>query len=234
MARKKGKFITVEGGEGSGKTTQAHLIFDALNNSGVPAILTREPGGTGGAESIRDLLVKGETGRWDRITETLLYFAARRDHVEKLIKPALERGEWVVCDRFTDSTKAYQGYGYGVQLELIDGLHKLTIGDFGPDLTLVFDIDVERGLHRSVSRDEKISEDKKEDRYERMGDVFHKNVRRGFLEVAKANKGRCVVIDASDSIKEVHAEAVNIVNSRLDQKISACSIDEIKEAVGGN
>ena len=97
----------------SGKTTQAKLLFESLNNAGIPTIFTREPGGTEGAEEIRHLLVEGETGRWDKVTETILFFAARRDHVEKLIKPALKRGEWVVCDRFTDSTKAYQGYGEG-------------------------------------------------------------------------------------------------------------------------
>jgi len=217
-----GKFITFEGGEGSGKTTQAKLLFEALNNNKIATIFTREPGGTDGAEAIRNLLVKGETGRWDRITETLLYFAARRDHVQKLIKPSLERGESVICDRFTDSTIAYQGYGHGVKTELINGLHKITLGEFKPHLTLVFDIDIEKGIGRAKAREKK-SDGQKEDRYERMDSIFHKNVRRGFLEIAKNDSKRCVVINADGKINEIHNAVIFKVNLHLGTKISPLS-----------
>lgn len=221
-----GKFITVEGGEGCGKTTQAKLLFEALNNSGIPTILTREPGGTDGAEQIRDLLVKGETGKWDKITETLLYFAARRDHLTKLIMPALERGEWVICDRFTDSTIAYQGYGHGVKLEIIKGMNKLTVGDFQPDLTLLFDIDVEAGIARAHAREKKVVGEK-EDRYERMGGIFHKNVRRGFIEIAKAENKRCAVVDASATIERVHNSAVSQLNFYLKTNVRELNTAQI-------
>ena len=221
MADKKtqGKFITFEGGEGSGKTTQSKMLFDALNKSGIPTIYTREPGGTDGAEAIRKLLVEGETGRWDKITETLLFFAARHDHVEKLIKPSLARGEWVICDRFTDSTLAYQGYGHGMSIEVINGMHKLTLGDFEPDATYIFDIDYEAGVKRARAREDNIVHKKKEDRYERMESIFHKNVRRGFLEIAKKNEERCEVLDASLSINEIHNALISRVNFRFQTKI---------------
>lgn len=215
----KGKFITFEGGEGCGKTTQSKLLFDALNKAGIPTIYTREPGGTDGAETIRDLLVQGETGRWDKITETMLLFAARHDHVARLIKPALTRGEWVICDRFTDSTIAYQGYGEGMQIEIIKGLHKLTLGDFWPDLTFVFDIDYEVGVERAKTREADNKHKKSEDRYERMEPIFHKNVRRGFLEIAKEDKDRCELIDASGSIEEIQKKITSLTNSHFQTKL---------------
>lgn len=222
-----GRFITVEGGEGSGKTTQARLLFEALNNAGIPTLLTREPGGTDGAEDIRALLVRGETGRWDRITETLLYFAARRDHVHKFIRPALDRGEWVICDRFTDSTCAYQGYGHGVQLELIHGLHRLILGEFNPDLTLIFDIDAEQGIARAHAREGSIQHRSAEDRYERMGAIFHKNVRRGFIEIAKAEDKRCAVIPAAGSVESIHHTTVSRVQFRFGKPLSELSPPQI-------
>ncbi len=212
MSNEIGKFITFEGGDGCGKTTQARLLFETLNESGIPVLFTREPGGTDGAEEIRNLLVTGETGKWDRTTETLMFFAARHDHVEKLIKPALQRGEWVICDRFTDSTLAYQGYGHGVKLELIKGLHRLTLGDFQPDLTFIFDLDTELGIKRATARIKETSDVEKEDRYERMGKIFHNNVRRGFLEIAKENSDRCFPINANDTISDLHIRVVSKVN----------------------
>jgi len=229
MTKKIGKFITFEGGEGSGKSTQAKLLFEALNDAGIPTILTREPGGSDGAEIIRELLITGETGKWDRLTETLLFFAARRDHVEKLIKPALGRGEWVICDRFTKSTMAYQGYGHGVQMELIEGLHKLTLGDFWPDLTFIYDIDIEKGIARAHAREDSSGKEKKEDRFERMGDIFHKNVRRGFLELSQKYPEICVVINADDTIFDIHTVTVMNTNSHFDKKIVASSKEEIDE-----
>lgn len=214
MAQLKGTFITLEGGEGCGKTTQSKLLFKALNEHGIPTLHTREPGGTDGAEAIRHLVVEGETGRWDRITETLLYFAARRDHVEKLIRPSLERGEWVICDRFTDSTVAYQGYGHGVSIDLIKGLHRLTLGSFFPEVTFILDIDEAKGIERAHNREAKQGAPV-EDRYERMGSVFHKNVRRGFLEIAKLDRERYVSISADQNIKSVHHAIVSQLNFHL-------------------
>lgn len=221
-----GKFITVEGGEGCGKTTQARLLFAALKASGVPAVLTREPGGTAGAEEIRALLVTGATGRWDRLAETLLYSAARREHVEKLIKPALERGEWVICDRFSDSTHAYQGYGHGVSGELIANLSRMILGGFKPDLTLLFDMDTEKAITRARARENKVS-GAKEDRYERMDYSFHENVRRGFLAIAGDDPERCAIIDADQSIMDIHRAAVSQARSRLGAQIDALAQPEI-------
>src|SRR3546814_6711258 len=134
-----GRFITQEGGEGAGKSTQLTLLLDGLRNTGRPAIATREPGGSPGAEEIRHLLVRGEAGRWDAITEALLHCAARRDHLIRTIRPALERGDWVLCDRFADSTMAYQGCGLGLGRWPVELLHRLTVGAFWPDLTIVLD-----------------------------------------------------------------------------------------------
>lgn len=215
----RGRFITFEGGEGCGKTTQAKMLFDALNKASIPTIYTREPGGTDGAEAIRELLVQGETGRWDKTTETLLFFAARRDHVEKLIKPALERGEWVICDRFTDSTMAYQGYGEGMSMTVINGLNKLILGDFKPDVTYMFDIDYDAGVARAKTREDSKTHKKKEDRYERMDSIFHKNVRRGFLEIAKSDSARCEVINAAGTIEETHKLVISKFNTRFKKSI---------------
>jgi dTMP kinase len=203
-----GKFITCEGGDGCGKSTQLGLLFDALFNAGVDAVRTREPGGTEGANAIRKLLVEGDYP-WDGVSESLLHFAARRDHVEKLIKPRLERDEWVVCDRFVDSTMAYQGYGYELDKEFIEQLHKLTIDNFKPDLTLIFDIDVEQGLKRTRSRGDA------EDRYEKMDVSFHHRLREGFLAIAENDAQRCVLIDAVGSIADVHANVITTVNNRF-------------------
>lgn len=213
-----GKFITFEGGDGCGKTTQAKLLFNLLNEADISTLFTREPGGTEGAEDIRKLLVTGETGRWDKMTETLLYFAARRDHVLNLIKPSIERGEWIVCDRFTLSTFAYQGYGAGLSINYIEGLHKFSIGDFTPDFTIVYDIETEFALDRVKHRtdNENVNHAKPEDRYEKMSDPFHKNVRRGFLEMAKKLndelENRCAVINSNNSIKEIHDVTVKKIN----------------------
>ncbi len=211
----KGKFIVFEGGEGCGKSTQAKLLFDVLNEKGVPTLYTREPGGTDGAEAIRRLLVEGESGRWDKITETLLFMAARRDHVERLIRPALERGEWVICDRFFLSTLAYQGYGHGVQLEVLKGLHKLTLGEFAPDFTMVFDIDWETGVEAAKAREVANVHKDSEDRFERMSSLFHKNVRRGFLTLAKEMGGNVQVINASGTILGVHMKVIDLCNEAL-------------------
>jgi dTMP kinase len=193
-----GHFITFEGGEGAGKTTQIKLLVERLREEGHDVVVTREPGGTPEAEKIRSLLVQRDGGNWDPLSECLLFFTARRMHCETLIKPALKEGKIVICDRFTDSTIAYQGYGHCFDLSLIRRIQELTIGDFNPDKTLILDLPVEIGLSRSKAR---LSESaSQEDRFEGLNIEFHQRLRDGFLEIAKNDPDRCVIIDANYSI----------------------------------
>lgn len=205
----RGRFITLEGGEGAGKSTQASRLAGVLRASGAEVVLTREPGGSPGAEEIRALLVDGDVARWDAVTETLLHFAARCDHLLNTIAPALDRGAWVISDRFVDSTVAYQGYGHGVPLKLIDELARICIADRRPDLTLILDLPVAVGLARANRRGTA------EDRYERMNDEFHARVRDGFREIARREPSRCVVVDASGDVEAVHRAVVEAVTRRL-------------------
>jgi dTMP kinase len=209
-----GRFITFEGGEGAGKTTQLGLLSESLQRAGIPVLLTREPGGSIGAEEIRNLLVTGSIGRWDAISEALLHFAARRDHVEIKIKPALEDGTWVLCDRFTDSSMAYQGYGYGLGREKIEALQQFAIGEFLPDLTLILDMPVEVGLARAAGRDADKS------RYEQLDTDFHERVRDGFREIAIAEPKRCIVVDAQDSVVAVQDALRNAIVDRFDVELA--------------
>lgn len=195
---KPGRFISFEGGEGTGKTTQIRLLADRLRQNGIDVLTTREPGGTPSAELIRGLLVSGETDRWLPVTEAYLHAAARVEHVTRLIRPKLQSGAWVLSDRFYDSSRAYQGMGQGLGLELIDQLARLSIGTFKPDLTIVLDLPVEIGLPRANLRS-----GGGEDRYERMGTVFHEKLRTAFLEIASAEPERCHVIDARPDIETV-------------------------------
>lgn len=204
-----GRFITFEGGEGTGKSTQVVLLASALRSRGITVVTTREPGGSDGAEAIRALLVSGETGRWDGITEALLHFAARRDHLLRTIWPALERGEWVISDRFADSSLAYQGFGHGLSAGTIASLYRIAVGRFVPDLTLVLDLPVEEGLKRAGIRGGA------EDRYERMGLGFHQRMRQGFLGIAADNPRRCAVIDAVPPPDIVHRAVLATVEARL-------------------
>ncbi|PHR93275.1 MAG: dTMP kinase [Robiginitomaculum sp.] len=188
-----GKFITLEGGEGAGKTTQAVRIKDALAEANIEAVLTREPGGTFGAEAIRDLVLSGTHERWSGMTELLLMYAARLDHMDKLIKPALERGAWVICDRFSDSSMAYQGYARGLGQERVRAVHDTVMEGFAPDLTILFDIDPILALKRVQTRGEDLS------RFDTEGLAFHKTLREGFLEIARADPKRVKLIDATSS-----------------------------------
>ncbi|KAA1059033.1 dTMP kinase [Azospirillum sp. Vi22] len=205
----RGRFITLEGGEGAGKTTQIRLLADALIGWGKRVVLTREPGGSPGAEEIRGLLVSGETGRWGPVTEALLHTAARRDHLERTVWPALEAGHWVICDRFFDSTMAYQGYGLGLGRDLVATLQTTALGDFRPDLTLILDLPVEEGLARAAARRGG------EDRYERMDVAFHHRLRDGFLDIAAREPERCVVVDAGHPVEAVQAAILDHVTRRL-------------------
>lgn len=201
-----GRFITLEGGEGAGKTTQIGLLTAALRTRGVDVVTTREPGGAPGAEQIRTLLVEGEPGRWDAWTEALLHTAARRDHLRATVWPALEAGRWVISDRFYDSTVAYQGYGHGLGVEAVERLQALVLGDFAPDLTFVLDLPIDTGLARAAGRGGT------EDRYERMDHGFHQRLRNGYLDIARRHDNRCVVIDAAQSAEAVHQQIMSVVD----------------------
>ena len=205
----RGKFITVEGGEGAGKSTQVALLVDALGRAGIAAMATREPGGSPGAEAIRQLLLQGESERWDAVGEALLLYAARRDHIARTIEPALAAGHWVVCDRFTDSTLAYQGYGRGLPLAALAALQHFALGDFRPDLTLILDLPAAEGLGRAARRGAAA------DRFERLDRDFHQRLRDGFLAIAKVEPERCVVIDAAGEVGEVHRGIVAALATRL-------------------
>lgn len=213
----KGKFISFEGGEGGGKSTQLKLLATALQESGIDVLETREPGGSPDAELIRTLLVEGETDRWDAQTETLLHFAARRDHLNKVILPALNKGQWVLTDRYADSTMAYQGYGHGVSKKAIHGFYQFIAGNKQPDLTIILDLPAAEGLARADMRanEKAIKIQQKEDRYERMGLEFHSRLRDGFLDIARKNKKRCMVIDATKSIEEIQTNVRKLVFKRF-------------------
>lgn len=195
----RGRFVTLEGGEGAGKSTQARRLCAWLGARGVPAVATREPGGTPAAEEIRRLLVEGEPARWCGLSEALLHSAARREHVRRMIAPALATGRWVVCDRFIDSTMAYQGYVQGVGRERVALLCDWVAGEVPPDLTFVLDLDPVQGLERARARGEGA------DRYERMDADFHSRLRAAFLDIAARAPERCVVIDAAADVESVGA-----------------------------
>ncbi len=201
-----GIFVTLEGGEGAGKSTQSRRLKEAIEAQGRTILLTREPGGTPEGEKIRDLITQREGGNWTPTAECLLFFAARQMHVEKVIKPALARGEIVICDRFTDSTRSYQGYGHGFPLETIEQINTLSLGAFTPDLTFILDLPVEAGLKRSFAQKEQAAgREMTEDRFERLDKSFHEKLRQGFLAIAAANPARCRVVDAGQSPDEIFA-----------------------------
>jgi dTMP kinase len=189
-----GRFITLEGGEGAGKSTQQRRLADWLRRGGREVVETREPGGSPGAEEIRTLLVTGTAGRWDAVTEALLHFAGRRDHLRQTIEPALARGSWVVCDRFADSTMAYQGYGHGLGRAPVEALYALVVGSLKSDLTLVLDLPVAEGLARARRRNGGGTQ--QEDRYEQMDLAFHERLREGFHDIVAREPERCILIDA--------------------------------------
>ncbi|PHR60265.1 MAG: dTMP kinase [Robiginitomaculum sp.] len=209
-----GHFITFEGGEGAGKSTQIAALHDFLTSRGISVVCTREPGGTPNAELLRDLVVLGETGRWSALEEMLIMYTARSELVRTLIKPALKEGRWVLSDRFFDSTTVYQGYAGGVPLSRIRKLNEIVLGNFGPDLTLILDVPTNTGLHRVASRAETIS------RFEKQKVTFYEQVRDGYLQIAKENPKRCQVIDGTQSQMDVSQQIEQIVVKHFDAELA--------------
>jgi dTMP kinase len=206
---RRGKFISLEGGEGAGKSTQARMLRSALESRGISVLLTREPGGSPGAEEIRKLLVEGAPERWTPLAETLLFLAARADHVARAIEPALAAGTWVISDRFADSTFVYQGIARGLGVDFVRRLQQDALGDFQPDLTLVLDVNPQQGLARAHARAGG------ENRFEGFDDAFHARLREGFRAIATQEPQRCALIDASANVETIATEIWRVVSERL-------------------
>ncbi|RIA56459.1 thymidylate kinase [Dichotomicrobium thermohalophilum] len=202
-----GKFITLEGGEGAGKSTQAKRLRDRLEARGHSVVLTREPGGSPRAEQIRELLLSGKIEKFGGLAEAALFYAARHSHLEITIRPALDEGKWVVCDRFSDSTRAYQGAGGEVPLSMLEALERTIVWPTRPDLTLILDVPPELALERLKGTEK--------DRYEKMPLAFHQNLRSEFLNIARCEPWRCAVIDASVDPDTVEAAIWKVVEERL-------------------
>ena len=205
-------FITFEGGDGSGKSTQVNLLKDYLENLNFETIKTREPGGTPSAEILRDLLTTGEVEKWTPMSEALLMWASRYEHLIQVIEPALNSGKNVICDRFYDSTYAYQGVAHNLGLDKMEKLKKIIIGDIEPDVTFVLDIDPKVGLKRSLDRSNQ------ENRFESYNIDFHNKIRSAFLEIAKKNKNRCVVVDASLNEQEINNLIITVIDNLITDK----------------
>ena len=208
----RGRFITLEGGEGVGKSVQAKRLEERLSALGIAVVRTREPGGSPGAEALRQAILSGFASDFNAAGQALLFSAARVDHLDKTILPALARGAWVVSDRFADSTRAYQGVAGNLPPAFIAALERLTVGANQPDLTLILDLDPEVGLQRAAARRQTGAAD----RFESEGLPFHKTLRRAFLDIAAAEPLRCAIIEADKSEDEVAAAIWLAVESRLD------------------
>ena len=208
-------FITFEGGEGSGKSTQINLLKDFFASKKIELVITKEPGGTPLGMELRRLLVEGAADKMDAVAEALLFFADRRIHLSKKVWPALDAGKWVISDRFADSTMAYQYYAYNKRLskEDIETLYRFAVGDFVPDLTFILDIDPEIGLKRSFAKAATMTV--QETRNENRILTWHQNLRRGYLEIAKENPKRCVVLDADVDVQTLHEQIVCVLSERF-------------------
>lgn len=209
MKSLQGLLITFEGGEGTGKSTQSKLLYDYLKSKTTDVILTREPGGCKESENIRNLLVKGNINKWDPITESLLHNAARREHIKNIIKPALLKNKIVICDRYIDSTMAYQGIGQGVNSNFLNILSKEITENIVANITFIFDIDPDISLKRAKKRDKNTN-----NRYENFDLSFHKNIRNYFKSLINTNK-RYILIDASNSIEEIHLKILKSINDLI-------------------
>jgi dTMP kinase len=204
-----GRFITLEGGEGAGKSTLARALKERFEAMGSSVVLTREPGGSPGAEILRHVLLSGAAAPLGPFAEAILFAAARDDHLESTIRPALARGDIVISDRFADSTRAYQGAGGGVEPPVLDALERIVVGRTRPDLTLVLDIDADAGLSRARRRTGEV------DRFETEDIAFHQRLRQAFLDIARRHPERCVVIDARRAPEEVATAAWSAIRDRL-------------------
>ncbi|MFM1814704.1 MAG: hypothetical protein RLZ98_1399 [Pseudomonadota bacterium] len=210
----RGRFITFEGGEGAGKSTQARRLAEQLEAAGHAVVVTREPGGTPFAEQLRGILLLEGGEERSPNAEALAFYAARLDHLDRLIRPALARGEWVVCDRFSDSTRVYQGVAGRVAGEFIDALERVVVGETKPDMTIVLDLPAEVGLARAAAR--RVSEGQiRPDRYEERGLAYHSKLREGFLAIAAREPERCLVIDGGLEIEVIRAAIWRAVAARL-------------------
>ena len=209
----KGKFITIEGGEGTGKTTQIKLLEIFKKKKKIKFITTREPGGSKGAEKIRKLILKSNQNDWSPMTEALLHISARSDHLEKKIKPNLKKGIWVICDRFRDSTVAYQGYGNGLKLDVLEMLQESIFDKLNADLTIILDTLPNISLSRARKRKNG------NQKYENMGINFHKKVRKGFIEIEKKNKKRCKLLSANDDRREINKKIIKIIEKQFKTKL---------------
>jgi dTMP kinase len=219
----RGRFITFEGGEGTGKSTQVAMLVKRLGTLGVGVVATREPGGSPGAEAIRHVLLSGAAKPLGAYAEAILFAAARDDHVSQTIRPALDRGKWVVCDRFADSTRVYQGVLSNVDARLISRLEKLTVGDARPDLTLVLDVPAEIGLERAARR----RGNGAGDRFESEALDFHRKLREAYLDLAAREPDRCAVIDASPAAETVADAIWAVVNARLHPAEAPLMIEDV-------
>jgi dTMP kinase len=209
---RRGRFITFEGGEGVGKSTQVKLLAQKLKEAGIGTLATREPGGSPRAEALRRVILSGAAAPFGPAGEAILFTAARIDHIDKKIAPALAKGRWVICDRFADSTRAYQGAAGKLDPALIDSLERIAVGEARPDLTFMLDMPVEKGLKRAAERR---ADAARPDRFEAEGQTFHETLRQAFLAIAAAEPKRCVVIDAERPSEEVAEEVWSYIRERF-------------------
>ncbi len=209
----KGKFITFEGAEGVGKSTQIALLRERLEKLGIPLVVSREPGGTVGGKLIRELLLKGDISRWTAKTEALLMAADRAQHVEELIIPSLNAGKWVICDRFYDSSIAYQGAGRGIGIDKVSALQQFAVDGLKPDITILLDMDLDVSLKRALDREGETGD--AEDRFERMDKSFHNALKRTFLDLADKEPDRFVTYDADRDIETIAADIWQTVKTRF-------------------
>ncbi len=212
MSRGGAHFISFEGGEGAGKTTQIKLLGEHLRNAGHEVVITREPGGTPDAEIVRDIALNGEPGRWSAVEEMLLMYTARSQLVRTVIRPALDRGAWVLSDRFADSTLVYQGYAGGVDPDDVRKLHALVLGDFNPDITFIMDIAPDNGMRRVHSRAEVLNQ------FELRDDAFYVRARSAYLDIAAQEPERCAVINATQSPEAVADDILQVIIERTGTK----------------
>jgi dTMP kinase len=213
--KSKGLFITFEGGEGVGKTTQINLLKSYLLNINYKVVCSREPGGTIEGEQVRKLLVSGSSKTWDPMSEALMFNASRRQHINKIIFPSLDKGNIVLCDRFIDSTIVYQGYAGSIEQSILKDLHKKFCYNLYPDLTFFLDLDASLGLKRTRKR----SDYKEENRFENFGLDYHNKISKGFNNLANNNKERMITIDASQSIKQISKNIINFINLKLEKNV---------------